>query len=115
MRRERARRVCGGRIAGEQGGLASAAAEIKFTALATAARLGHPASPPEAAKRFRLAPDLIERASADVVELQARYRARRRAGEYVTDWVDGHVPASPPAHAGLRAVAEVVGPDIEDR
>ena len=48
-------------------------------------------------------------------KLSSGDRTGRRAGEHVADGIDGQVAPAPAAEAGLGAVVEVIGPDVEDR
>ncbi len=65
-------------------------------------------------ERLRLEPDLRQRVLADVLELEARDRRRRLAGQHVAVRRDHDRVVTPAAHAWLRQLLVVVGQHPED-
>src|SRR5689334_1440740 len=98
-RRERADGIGGVGVAGEEGGLATAAAKINFVLRAFTAELGHPFGAAETVEAFRTFPNPAEWVLAHVVETQAGNAGGRRAREDVADGIDGEVAAAPAVHA----------------
>ena len=59
-------------------------------------------------------PDRAERPIADVFKAKRRDLAGRRARQHIADRVNSELAAAPAVHARLRAIAEVVGDDMND-
>src|SRR5262249_60772442 len=92
----------GGRgIAGEQEGLAAAAAEILVPPRATAARLAHPVGAAEGAEGRGVAPDIGERVVAHRPELEPGDGFRRMARQHAAGRRDVERAPAPAADTGL--------------
>src|SRR4051812_31775755 len=116
MGREPAHGVRGPGIAGEAKRLTAAAAPVLLLPpeRTRAARLLHPLGPAESRERVRFMPDPVERAIADVGELEVGNRRRRLTRKRVAVRGDDHRGASPATHARLREVLVIVRQDPED-
>ena len=101
-------------VAGQEHGLAAAAAEILLGARATPAGLRHPRLAAEAVECFRPAPDPIERTLTHVVKAKAGDARRRMAGQHSSGRRDRQELPSPATHAGLWVFGVVVGDDVVD-
>src|SRR5579864_1020298 len=98
---ERADRVGGGGVTGEEQGLAAAAAEVQLTAVAGSARLLHPVFTAKFLERVRRFPNLSQTAVLHILEVQCRDDFCGVAGKRFAAGGDEHELASPAAHAGL--------------
>ena len=115
MRRARARGVGVRRVAGEQEGLAAAAAEVLLLLVATAAGRAHPFVATEFLEGGRLVPQPGEALVAHRGEFQPLDHARLLAGHGDAVRGDGEVDRAPAVHARLGAALVVVGDDEVDR
>src|SRR5260370_26953419 len=98
---ERACRICGGRVSGEQESLAAASAKILRALVATAARFRHPFFSPKTLERRRLLPDELQSSRANVFEFKSGNHFRGVAGKHFACGIDEHQSTSPSAHAGF--------------
>src|SRR5512146_759436 len=108
MRREIAYRIGAGRIAGQQIGLAAAAAEVPPALRAAAAGLLHPILAAVAVERGGVVPDRADARLAHAREGEARQHPRRLAGQRDPIRRDAEEHPSESVHARLRPGLEVV-------
>src|SRR6266542_1364388 len=95
QRRKMADRVGGGGVAGQEEGLAAAAAEVDLAPLTASARLGHPVRAAKAPEHRGVEPDAFERGIPDVGERQARDLARGLTGQDCSVRRNGQKDAPP--------------------
>ena len=81
----------------------------------TTAGLGHPAVPRKRLNASESRPDPAEGSVPDVLEPQPAIAPAVGQGSTSPTGIDGQVAPAPAAEAGLGAVVEVIGPDVEDR
>src|SRR6266481_2949890 len=106
---ERACRICGDRVSGEQESLAAASAKVLRALVATAAGFRHPFFSPKTLERGRVSPDRFQSSLADVFEFESENHFRGVAGKHFACGIDEHQSASPTAHAGFGKARVIVG------
>src|SRR5215831_11650959 len=112
--RQVAYRVGGPGIAGEQEGLAPAAAEVLLAPGAASARLAHPVGSAKSAKGRRVAPDIRQRMIPDGPKFEAGDRLRCMAWQYAAPRRDVERAPAPAAHAWLGVARVIIGDDRID-
>src|SRR5450631_4032188 len=108
VRREMADRIGGARVARNQEGLATAAAEILLAAGAALARLLHPVGAAERYERGRGSPDVGQRVLAHGPELEPGYDLGGVAWQHAACRRDIERAATPSADAGLGEARVIV-------
>src|SRR5579859_5550835 len=106
--------VGGGGIAGEEQGLAAAAAEILGATVAGFAGFLHPVFATKLFKGFGHFPDLAQAAVLHVFKLQSGNDLCGVAGKSFASGCDEHEFAPPAAHAGLGIFGVIVRYDVLD-
>src|SRR3954467_5860052 len=108
VRRQMTCGIRGAGIAGEQEGLAAAAAEIYFLARAAATGLQHPVIAAEGAEGRRALPDLGEPMFAYIPELEPGNRFRGMTGQHAAGRRDIERTPAPAADAGFGETGVIV-------
>src|SRR5438477_13082424 len=100
-------RVGGGGVAGQEEGLAAAAAEIELAPLTASTGLGHPVRAAEALEHRGAEPDVLQRGIPDARKCKARDLARGLAGQDRAVGRDGQEDTPPAVQARLRVLLKV--------
>src|ERR1700738_650504 len=109
--REGADGVGGGGVSGDEQGLAAAAAEVDFAAVAGATWLLHPVFAPEFLKGSGRIPDFAQAAVLHIVERQSRNNFCGVTGKRIAFGGDEHKLACPAAHARFGKTCVIIGDD----
>src|ERR1700722_9116204 len=107
MWRKFAGRVNQSRIAGQECGLATAAAKVYLSLRTGSTRLRHPLGPTKPVEARGFFPDPGERLLADAIKNEFGYFPRGGARQNKTTGIDRKVFATPAIHARLRAAYEI--------